>query len=128
MSTATVGPMGSGSTLRARIRGAPTPLRLRAFLYAIWVLSGLLFLTGEGMLSSARTAMKTVGQDTAPSIIAAQEISSALADLDANAGNYLIGNKVQRAAAARAFELRRSRITKSLVDAAVNITYGEAER
>jgi hypothetical protein len=128
MSKAMAAPAAAGSTLRERIRDAPTPRRLRAFLYAIWALSGLLFLAGEGTLSGARSAMKTVGQDTAPSIIAAQEISSALADLDASAGNYLIGSKVHQVAAARVFEQRRVRITTNLVDAASNITYGEAER
>jgi hypothetical protein len=111
-----------------RLRNAPTPARLKAFLHAIWVASALLFLVGEGALAGARGAMKTIGQDTAPSIIAAQEISSGLSDLDASEGNYLIGNRTQRAAAVRAFEERRGKVTSRLVDAASNVTYGEAER
>src|SRR5262245_46748640 len=118
---------GVTPSLGERIRAAPTPSRLRAFLYGIWAGSALLFLVGEGTLSGARQAMKTIGQDSAPSIIAAQEISSSLADLDANAGNYLLGNKAHQAAARDAFEQRRIHVTKGLVDAAKNITY-EAER
>jgi hypothetical protein len=110
-----------------RLRRAPTPVRLKAFLHATWVAAALLFLVGEGTLAGARAAMKTIGQDTAPSIIAAQEISSGLADLDASAGNYLIGNRSQRAASVQAFEDRRGKVTSRLVDAAGNVTYGEAE-
>jgi hypothetical protein len=122
-------PAGVPTTLAERIRRAPTPSRLKVFLYAAWALAGLLFLFGEGSLSGARNAMKTVGTDAAPSIIAAQEISSALADLDANAGNYLLGNsKAHQVAAAQTFEQRRVKLTATLVAAANNITYGEAEK
>lgn len=114
-------------SLGERIRTAPTPVRLKAFMYAIWALAGILFLLGEGSVAGARQAMQTVGKDTAPSIIAAQEISSSLADLDANAGNYLLGSKLNQVAAQQAFEERRATVTRRLVDAAKNITYGEAE-
>jgi hypothetical protein len=106
----------------------PTPRRLRAYQVGIWVFAGLLFLMGEGTLSRARSAMKTIGMDAAPSIIAAQEIGSALADLDANAANYLIGTATHRADAVRTYETRRVQATSRLVDAAQNITYGDAER
>jgi hypothetical protein len=106
----------------------PTPRRLRAYQIAIWLFAGLLFLMGEGTLGRARSAMKTIGKDSAPSIIAAQEIGSALADLDANAANYLIGTASHRADAMRAYETRRVQVTSRLVDAAQNITYGDAEK
>jgi hypothetical protein len=106
----------------------PTPRRLRAYQIAIWVFAGLLFLMGEGTLGRARGAMKTIGRDSAPSIIAAQEIGSALVDLDANAANYLVGTASQRADAIRTYEARRVQATSRLVDAAQNITYGDAEK
>jgi hypothetical protein len=113
-------------SLSELIRTAPTPRRLKAFMYAIWAIAGLLFLLGEGSLTSALGAMQTVGKDTAPSIIAAQEIGSALADLDANAGNYLLGSKQNQTEATQTFEKQRLVVTQSLVNAAKNITY-EAE-
>jgi hypothetical protein len=106
----------------------PTPRRLRAYQIAAWVFAGLIFLMGEGTLNRARHAMKTIGKDAAPSIVAAQEIGSALADLDANAANYLIGTASHRADAMRTYENRRVQATARLVDAAQNITYGDAER
>jgi hypothetical protein len=115
--------VGVPQTLEERIRKAPTPQRLRSFQYVIWAIAGLFFLFGEGSLAGALQAMQTVGKDTAPSIIAAQEIGSSLADLDANAGNYLLGNRKHQEEASKAVEARRAIVTKSLVDAAKNITY-----
>lgn len=117
------------SKLWLALRGQATPRSLRRCLWATWGLSALLFFVGEGALDGARVAMKAVGKDTAPSILAAQEISSSLADLDANAGNYLLGHeKRHQAAAMETFEKQRKEVTAHLVDAARNITYGEAEK
>ena len=111
-------PWSPPPSLAERIARAPTPSRIKGFRAGVWALTALLFLLGEGSLTGARRAMQTVGKDTAPSIIAAQEISSALADLDANAGNYLLGNnKAHQAAAQQTFEQRRVRATSNLVDA-----------
>ncbi len=116
---------GVKPSVGARVKNAHTPARLKTFLYGIWAAAALLLVVGEGTLRGARDAMKTVGQDSAPSILAAQEIGSAFADLDASAGNYLLGNKTHQVAALQAFEKRRARLTVRLVDAAKNITYEE---
>jgi hypothetical protein len=108
--------------------GVPTPTRLKVYRIVIWAFAALLFLVGEGTLGNARQAVKTIGRDAAPSIIAAQEIGSALADLDANAANYLIGTASHRADAVRVYENRRVQATSRLVDAAQNITYGDEEK
>jgi hypothetical protein len=105
-----------------------TPRLLRTFLGVVLALAVLLFVLGEVTLARARHATKTLGRDAAPSIFAAQEISTALADMDANAANYLLGNAMHRTEASKNFEERRSQVTRRLVDAAENITYGEAER
>jgi hypothetical protein len=114
--------------LGERLRKAPTPWRIRAYLYAVWGIAGTLVLVGGLMLFQAWNAIKTVGKDTAPSIIYAQEISFSLADLDANAGNYLLGSRKDQAAALKTFEDRRSTVTARLVEAAKNITEGDAEK
>lgn len=75
-----------------------------------------------------RYAMKTVGKDTAPSIIAAQHIKSALADMDADAVNELLGAPIAMATADKAYEARRVEASKALIEAAKNITYGDAEQ
>jgi hypothetical protein len=106
----------------------PTPRRLRAFLGVILAGSLLLLLVGETSLARARATYKTIGQDSAPSIIAAEEMSADFANIDANAANYLLGSAVDADVATQLFEFRRAAATKRLVDAAQNITYGDAER
>jgi hypothetical protein len=55
-------------------------------------------------------------------------MAAALADMDANAANYLLGALNQNAQADAAFETDRSSVAQSLITAAQNITYGDAER
>ena len=75
-----------------------------------------------------RAAMKTVGRDTAPSIIAAQHIKAALADMDADAVDELLLPPESAAGAVRAYEAKRVEAAQALIAAAGNITYGESER
>src|SRR5439155_1072162 len=94
----------------AKPRAISTPSRLRLYRAIAIGLAAVAFFVGEGSLSRARGALKTIGTDTAPSIIAAQDIASALADLDANAANYLIGAAlILTLLMAQAFLARRTR-------------------
>ncbi len=101
---------------------------LKAGRAALLVCVGLLLaalLVGVGV---HRDAMKTVGRDTAPSIIAAQHIKSALADMDADAVDELLLPPDAAAGAVRAYEAKRVEAARALIAAAGNITYGESER
>ena len=75
-----------------------------------------------------RDAMKTVGKDAAPSIISAQHIKAALADMDADAVDELLLPPEAAAGAVRAYEAKRVEAADALISAAGNITYGESER
>ncbi len=126
-----VGPMSTRAAPQPAVgfpTSWPTPKRLRAYRIIVWALVGLLFLFGESTLLQVRKAFKTIGKDTVPSIIAAEEIGYALADLDANVANSLLGNAQHRQAAVLAIEKQRLKVTDSIVDAAQNITYGDAEK
>ena len=105
-----------------------TPKQLFVLQALILGIAGLLLLVGEVTLSRARAAMNTIARDSAPSIVAAQDIRFALADLDANAANYLIGDSKHRVIAADAIEQRRIHVADALVKAAENITFGDDER
>src|SRR5205823_1740245 len=87
----------------------------------------LLLVTLVG-IQKQRHGIKTVGKDTAPSIIAAQHIKAALADMDANVANALLDPPGKNLEAIQTAEERRQEAIKALVAAAENITYGEAER
>jgi hypothetical protein len=105
-----------------------TPRRLKALRTLLWFLAALLLFVGETTLARARMALRTIAKDTAPSILAAADIGTALADLDANVANALLGNQAHRAAAEAAIEADRVRVSEQILRAAENITYGEAER
>ncbi len=75
-----------------------------------------------------RDAMRTVGRDAAPSIIAAQHIKAALADMDADALDELLSPPEAVAGAVRAYEAKRVEAADALISAAGNITYGDSER
>jgi hypothetical protein len=106
----------------------PTPRVWKAYRLAIWVLGALLALHGASTLAIAKRALLTISKDTVPSIIAAEEIGYALADLDANVANALLGTPQHRQLAANTIEKERVTVTDRIIDAAENITYGDAER
>ena len=103
-----------------------TPALLRLGVYGVIGASLLFMIAVITGARNHRQAMQSIGRDAAPSIIAAQHIRSALADMDASAAQELLpgGNP---AAAAR-FEARRQEAVSAIVGAAENITYGDAER
>jgi hypothetical protein len=105
-----------------------TPQRLVGFRMLVWIFVGLLLFVGETTLGRARAALRTIARETAPSIVAVEAIGTALADLDANVANGLLGNAIHRAAAEAAIERQRVVATEGVVKAAENITNGYTER
>ena len=105
-----------------------TPRRLRLYLAASWIAAAALFAVSLRALNDARATVRVMREDTAPSIIKAQELGAQLADLDAQLAASLLGNVADRDVANELFELRRSATTRCLVDAANNITLGDADR
>lgn len=97
--------------------------RSRALLYGMTalLLAAIVLATG-----THRAAMKLVGQDTAPSIIHAQEIKTALADMDINAADELLNPGSTRSSGL--FDQHRIEASNSLMEAAKNVTFGDAEQ
>jgi hypothetical protein len=73
-----------------------------------------------------RAAMQTVGKNTAPTIIDAQRLKSALADMDANAANELLGPPGAATPAAALYDQRRIESSEALIEAAKNTPKGSA--
>jgi len=105
-----------------------TPTLLWLALGALVTGAALLLLVAEASISQVHAAVKTVGVDAAPSIVFALDVRAALADMDANAANNLLGGPQGVPSAVAAFEKDRQEVSQRLVDAAQNITYGDAER
>ena len=107
---------------------ASTPQILRQGLYF-----GLAFSVGLMLIAilgarEDRQAIQTVGKDSAPSVIAAQHIKSALSAMDASAVNQLLAAPGHATQAEKGYQQRREEASKALIAAAENITYGDAER
>lgn len=126
MTTATAVRTPSGA--QAVAKRWSTPAMLWLALASIWAAAALPLLVAEVNISRVHTAFQTVGVDATPSILAALDMRASLADMDADAANYLLGCPDGIASARDAFEGRRQTVSQRLVDAAQNITYGDAER
>ncbi len=121
--------MGSALVgVAVRQHGWSTLQLLRVARLTICVLTALLLLTILGATQAHRAALKTVGQDTVPSIIAAQHIRSAIAAMDAEAADELLQPATSSDLSSQAYETRRVEAAQALIAAAENITYGDAER
>ncbi len=105
-----------------------TPRRLRAAVAAVCFASFLLFLAVSFGARQHAGAVKTIGKDSAPSIVAAERIKAALSDMDANVANELIAKPGQGEGSREAYDRRRQELGLGLIAAAENITYGDSER
>jgi hypothetical protein len=90
--------------------------------------TGVLYVLGLDALSADRAALEKIGRDSAPNIVAAEELSAHLAGLDTELANALLGAQADRDVANELFELRRSSATRRLNDTASIGGVNEAER
>ncbi|TAG93376.1 MAG: hypothetical protein EAZ09_14290 [Oscillatoriales cyanobacterium] len=116
------------SSVAKSIKTLKTPQILQLGLQSTWVMSILLMILSIAGVQVQRQAVQTIGKDAAPSILDAQRINDSLADLDANVANELIAKPGKNPAAVKAYGERQEKLSKLLVGAAENITYGDAER
>lgn len=103
-----------------------TPGRLKAAGGAISLLALLLWSLAHSAIGIAYTGVQTIGKDSVPSIVAAQQLEASLADMDANADNGFFSRGTKAALAA--YETDRQKACSMLVSAAKNITYGDEEQ
>jgi len=128
------------ATMAVRPPAAPVKKRakwntlqfLRGSQYVAWALCVLFLIAAISAATIHRAAMTKVCKDAEPSVIAAEEIKFALSDMDANAANELLyehGEKSDdEAAAVKQYNERRDDAVDSLIKAAENINFGDAER
>ncbi len=105
-----------------------TPRRLRALLAAAVVATAFLYGLGLQALKADRASLDKIGRDSAPNIVAAEELGAHLAGLDTELADALLGAAGDRDVANELFELRRSAATRRLDDAANIGGTTEAER
>jgi hypothetical protein len=101
---------------------------LRGGLYTTWGVSLLLLVVSTQGVHSQRDALKTVGKDAAPSVLMAQRLKDAFADMDANLANELLLKPGDNGEALKGFEISRKKIAERLVIVAKNITFPAEEK
>lgn len=113
-----------------RFASVRTPVLFRRILAVMVVLLvAVAFATCESA-RLARRALQVVGQDSAPSIVLALRLRTAVSDLDANLVNqFLTAPETRdRENARQANQRRRDELGALIVAAAGNVTFGAAER
>jgi hypothetical protein len=105
-----------------------TPQILKGSLYLTWGVSVLLLIAIITGIQGQRNAIKTVGEDSAPSVLTAQRLKDSLAGMDAGAVNELLVKPGQNPEAIKDYQERYQAFSQRIVAASKNITYkGEGE-
>ena len=101
---------------------------LRGGWYTTWGASLLLLVVSISGVHTQRNAIKTVGKDAAPSVLMAQRLKDAFADMDASLANELLMKPGENSEALKGFEISRKKIAERLVTVAKNITFPGEEK
>jgi hypothetical protein len=106
-----------------------TPVRLWLLLFLISLCSVIFGIASIITIEQHEHAINTVGNDAAPSVIAAHQIKIGVEMMDASLADELLYPPNRREAQNMADEFEQSRLNvcKQLVAAAKNITYGTSE-
>jgi len=71
--------------------------------------------------------VKTVGHDTVPSIVAAEQIDTALADINASLANAILAKDDDTKPSWRTLKEDADAVAHALITAGENVTYGAEE-
>jgi hypothetical protein len=112
----------------AALTSLSTPRVMQLGLAALAAALILFWIVGATVIADAKQGVQTIGRDTAPSVIAAQQIRAHLANLDASVANAALTRGQIQALAWKDYAAEQAALSDHLVSAAQNITYGEAER
>ncbi len=118
-------PPAAHSQIRARWNTLQQLKANRVLLLTLHAVLAVLLFSAVGL---HHDALRTVGQDAAPSIIAAQHIKAAIAAMDAEVARELLTGADSGSASLANYDAERVEASSSLLTAAENITYGDAER
>ncbi len=113
------------------IKIAPGPLTtpdiMRRCMLLLLVLSGLTLAGSLWTASSARDAAKAIGRDAEPSVALALRMAATLSDMDAASLADSLTDDGSATGTSLRFQEGRDQLAADLIEAARNVTYGEAE-
>jgi hypothetical protein len=118
----------ASSTLATTVAKLSTPRVMQLGLVALGAALILFWSVGGMVIMDARQGVQTIARDTAPSVIAAQEIRAHLANMDANVANAGLTRGQAQVQAWKDYTTEQAALSEHLISAAQNITYGDAER
>ena len=116
----------SGASQQASRVNVPAQLRIRQAVIA--ALSLLVALVGFCAYRSYATVVQTIGKDSEPSIVAAENIRSTLSDAHTSIINVFLTGEGPDGPGATEYRKSMAQANDHLVAAAQNITYGDEER
>jgi hypothetical protein len=111
--------------LAARLRS--TPGQLEAAALALVVGAALFWAVVASVFSSLHNAVRTVGRDTVPSIIAAEKMNVALADINTSLANAILAKDDDSKPSWRTIKEESDAVSHALITASENVTYGNEE-
>ena len=111
--------------LIARLR--TTPGRLEAAELILIVGTALFWAVTALVFSNLYNAVHTVGRDTVPSIVAAEKMNVALADINTNFANAVLAKDDDSKPSWRAIKENSDAVSHALITAGENVTYGAEE-
>lgn len=116
-----------GALLRWCLPLTASPYRLVAWGVglSILIVGQAMFLSGS--VSDLWQTVQTIGRDSTPSILTAEQIRVRFADMETSAANAFLSNDARADASWKQFDDDRLAVDQLLVDAAYNIAYGNAE-
>jgi hypothetical protein len=112
----------------AQAHKIPTPRLIAMGLAALAAALLLFWSVAMGLIYEAKGGVQTIGRDSAPSIVAAQQIQTDLAAMAANVANAALTRGAASTQAWTAYQKAQAELSDHLVAAAQNITLGDAER
>jgi hypothetical protein len=105
-----------------------TPRILQTALASIWVSSLLFFCLALSGVNLRQQALRTISQNIAPNVVAAQRIKANLSDMDATAADILLlPHNAQQEQCDDRYEARRTEVSESLASVVQEGHHSEAE-
>jgi hypothetical protein len=112
---------------RLASRLGTTPGRLQAAVVVLVVGAALFWALVAAVFADLHTAVRTVGRDTVPSIVAAEKMNVALADINTNFVNAILARADDSGSAWPTIKDDTDAVAHALITAGENVTYGAEE-
>ena len=120
--------IGTGALTVVPRKGISTPRKMVRYWAGMMATCIVYFIIGWSSISMQATAVHTIGSDTSPSVVMAERIRTALADMSAAAANAMLVDDWRSYKSWADFSAAENELISTLTDAGANVTFGENEK